>query len=123
MQTAIQLSLLGSLVALLGYRLRDTVRPEMRARLASMFWHYMWGMFASGLNGAATALLGVVGISVGAGFDPQTVQAPNGQMPAYIFGVTFALKALEYFTRNPLPVTIDGASTPPFSTDAKLATK
>ncbi len=122
MQAAIQISLLAALVALVGYRLRSGIKPETAARLTGMFWHYAWGMFASGLNGAATALLGVVGISVGAGFDPQTVQAPNSHMPAYIFWVTFALKALEYFTRNPLPISLEGTS-PPFSSDAKAAMK
>lgn len=83
---------------------------------------YAWGCFASGLNGAATALLGFVGISVGAGQNPQAIQSPNPQMLTYIFGTTFFLKSLEYFTRNPLPVTLD-TSTPPFSVDAKIANK
>lgn len=110
------------LFGLVAYRLRDTVKPEIKVKLISMFWHYAWGCFASGLNGSAVALLSFVGISVGAGQNPQAIQSPNPAMLSYVFGTTLLLKSLEYFTRNPLPLEL-GNSAAPFSADAKLAVK
>ncbi len=104
--------LVVALLALIAYSQRSMVTPTMRVKLADMSFHYQWGMFSSGVNGAALAIKGTLGVAAGAAFNPQQVQAPNPTIIVYLFGVAFALAALDWLTKNPLPTTF---STPPFT--------
>lgn len=115
MQTGITLSLVGLLAGLLTYRFRGVVSETTRDKLMRMWFHYQWGMFTSGLNGAALAVKGTLGVAAGAAFNPQQIQAPNPAMCLYVFCVAFALNALDWFGKNPLPTKIDD-TTPPFPT-------
>lgn len=105
------------LCALIAYRQHKALTPEMRVKLEGMGFFYYWGMFSSGSNGAALAVKATLGVAAGAAFNPQQVQAPNPVMIVYIFGSAFALNALDWLTKNPLPTTF---STPPFASQAQV---
>ncbi len=85
-------------------------------QIKSTLWkwsrHYAYGAFAKSWNGAFTSVDAFLGVAVGATIDPQTIQAPNWRMIAYVFGVKFATGAIRYFSENPLPPSIN--SNPPF---------
>lgn len=106
-----------ALLALIFYRQREMITPEIRARLSDMSFHYQWGMFSSGINGAALAVKATLGVSAGAAFNPQQVQAPNATIIVYLFGVAFVLNAIDWLTKNPLPTTF---SMPPFATQKQV---
>jgi hypothetical protein len=106
MQTGLTLSLIGVILAWIGYRQRDTIKPEVREKLSRLFWHYCWGAFSNGTNGANVSLKAFVGVAVGASASAQTVQTPNADMVLYIFGTAFALNALDWFIKNPLPTNL-----------------
>jgi energy-converting hydrogenase Eha subunit E len=123
MQTGITLSLIGALFALIGFRQRDAIKPELRAKLSRMWWHYCWGVFSAGLNGAVLAIKGTLGVAAGAAFNPQTIQAPNVDMAFYLFGVAFALNGLDWFTKNPLPTNlVETTTTTETTTETKTET-
>lgn len=100
------------LVALLTYRFREVVSVSTRQKLMRMWFHYQWGMFTAGLNGAALAVKGTLGVAAGAAFSPQQIQSPNPSMCLYVFGVAFALNALDWFGKNPLPTKLDETAAP-----------
>ncbi len=112
MQAGITLSLFGMLIGLLTYRFREVVPPATRAKLMRMFFHYQWGMFTSGLNGAVLAVKGTLGVAAGAAFNPEQIQAPNPTLGLYVFGVAFLLNALDWFSKNPLPTKLDETAAP-----------
>lgn len=111
MQAGITLSLIGALFALIGYRQRAAISPALREKLARMWWHYCWGCFSSGINGATLAVKGTLGVATGAAFNPQAIQAPNPDMALYLFAVAFALSGLDWFTKNPLPTNLVESTT------------
>lgn len=74
--------------------------------------HFFYGAFAKSWNGAINGVYGFVGVATGAAIEPQKIQAPNWEMVAYIFGVSFAISALGYFKDNPLPPHL--GTPPPF---------
>lgn len=84
-------------------------------RVRSDVWrwlkHYFYGLFAKSWNGAVNGVYGFVGVATGAALNPQAIQAPNWQMAAYVFGVSFAISAIGYFKDNPLPPSL-GMETP-----------
>lgn len=106
-----------ALCVLAAYRQRKMITPEMRAKLSDMSFHYQWGMFSSGVNGAALAVKGTLGVAAGAAFNPQQVQAPNPTIIVYLFGVAFVLNAIDWLTKNPLPTSF---SAPPFASQAQV---
>lgn len=109
--------LIVALFLLIAYRQHQGLAEEMRAKLRGMGFHYYWGMFSSGVNGAALAIKGTLGVAAGAAFNPQQVQAPNPTIIIYLFGVAFVLNAIDWLTKNPLPTTF---SMPPFATQRQV---
>jgi hypothetical protein len=81
-----------------GEKIRTTVWAWLK--------HYLYGCFAKSWNGAISGVYGFIGVSTGAALNPQVIQAPNWEMAAYIFGVSFTISALGYFKDNPLPPSI-----------------
>ena len=124
MQATITLSLFGLLLGLIGYRLRSAISPALWAKLSRMFWHYSWGSFSSGINGAVLAVKGTLGVAAGAAFNPQSIQAPNADMALYLFGVAFALNGLDWFSKNPLPTDlIETTTTERITTETSTETQ
>lgn len=112
MQATIQLSLFALLLGLIAYRLRDAVKPATRERLQQMWWHYCWGCFSAGMNGAVVGVKGTLGVAAGAAFNPQQIQAPNPTIGLYVFSTAFVLNALDWFSKNPLPTELIGTKSP-----------
>jgi hypothetical protein len=110
---AIQTSLLAVLVGLLLYKYRTTVPQVWREKVTRMFWHYCWGCFSAGMNGASMTIKGSFGVAAGASLSPQQVQPLNLTILLSMFLGSFALNAVDWFTKNPLPT--DLGTTPPFT--------
>jgi hypothetical protein len=103
---AIQTSLLAVLIGLMMYKYRQTVPQAWREKLTRMWWHYCWGCFSAGMNGAATTIKGSFGVAAGASLSPQQVQPLNLTILLSMFLGSFALNAVDWFAKNPLPTNL-----------------
>lgn len=91
------------IVALTRDRKVAPVIASFAVKVGHMAMHYFWGAFASGWNGAMTAVHGYIAMCVGSSIDPDHISAPSIHTVAFFFGVRFVIDAVGYFKAHPLP--------------------